>query len=258
MLKIEALLAFEDNYIWCLYDTEHASAWVVDPGDAQVVINFLARHKLKLQGILITHHHWDHTQGVAPLKSIMPNIQVIGSRATQHPSTTHYVQHEDEVELDGIGVRLKVIATPGHTLDHICYYNDQALFCGDTLFSAGCGRIFEGSATQMYHALMQLSELDDETYVYCTHEYTENNLFFAEQVEPENQDIQNYKLDVQLRRSRGLPSLPSQLKIERAINPFLRCHHTSVQESVMRHNGLCMQISEKDVFALLRTWKDNI
>lgn len=213
--------AFSDNYIWLLVD--HGNAWVVDPGEATPVLSALQEKHLQLAGILVTHHHGDHVGGIAELKQIC-SVPVYGPG--QSPAAqliTHTLKQDDIIN---IGSRkFSIIEIPGHTLDHIAFYcaEENLLFCGDTLFSAGCGRVFEGSHEQMYTSLAKLAALPDETRICCAHEYTVSNLRFAQAVEPENIDIGTHTAHCVQLREQGKPTLPSTLSHEKKINPFLRC-----------------------------------
>ena len=174
MVQVKAIKAFSDNYIWCISNEAEQTAWVVDPGQAEPVLNYLYEQNLTLCGILITHHHYDHTDGVAALVKAFRDIPVYGPRHSPFKGITHGVSEADKVTV--YDYTFTVLATPGHTLDHVCYINDELSFTGDTLFSAGCGRLFEGSAEQMWHSLCKLRALPDECKIYCTHEYTQANL----------------------------------------------------------------------------------
>ncbi|WP_414827836.1 hydroxyacylglutathione hydrolase [Alteromonas sp. H39] len=245
--------AFTDNYIWCLHNASHAV--VVDPGDAQPVMAFLKQHSLSLAAILITHHHHDHTGGIARLVSANPNVPVIGPRGNHIRGITKSVSQGDTVHLPVLSLTFSVIETPGHTLDHIAFYGHGALFCGDTLFSAGCGRLFEGSPEQMLHSLNKFKRLPDDTIVYCTHEYTQANVAFAKAVEPDNAELQAYSDWADAQRNNDNPTLPTDIKTQKAINPFLRSHLSGIQESLASHWGKS-PVNDVDAFAGVRRWKD--
>lgn len=213
--------AFDDNYIWLFSDGK--AAWVVDPGDAAPVIAALQDRQLALAGILLTHHHGDHTGGITALcrKFAVPVYGPAESPARELVS--HPLRHGDHIQLGHF--HFCIIAVPGHTLDHIAFHSaaDKLLFCGDTLFSAGCGRVFEGTYAQMHASLQLLAALPDDTRVCCAHEYTLSNLRFAVAVEPDNQAIRDYQASCELLCSSGQPTLPSLLGLEKQVNPFLRC-----------------------------------
>ncbi|MAJ86475.1 MAG: hydroxyacylglutathione hydrolase [Cellvibrionales bacterium TMED148] len=258
-IKITALPALSDNYIWVLASNKMNSAYVVDPGDAKPVLNWLNTEQLPLKGILITHHHADHVGGVNKLLNHC-NVPVFGPKDCPARCVTHPLEEGDIIEC--LGLQLSVLLVPGHTLDHIAYFsgphNDQSpiLFSGDTLFAGGCGRLFEGTAEQMYVSLEKLSSLPDQTRVFCGHEYTISNLLFAKAVEPDNQDIQSRIKTDKTRLGRGIPTLPSTIGIEKLTNPFLR-----VEEPVVASSILSMTDENCDepirIFGALRRWKDN-
>ncbi|SEA90924.1 hydroxyacylglutathione hydrolase [Alkalimonas amylolytica] len=255
-LTITPLAAFQDNYIWCLTKPDSDALVVVDPGDADVVLQFARTTKRQLSSILVTHHHWDHTDGIAALKQHWPNTQIIGPdyEAERIPSLTQTVHDGDIVQLEEFDLQFQVLHLPGHTLGHIAYYQSSVdgaplLFCGDTLFSAGCGRLFEGSPEQMHQSLQRLMALPNETLIYCTHEYTLANLAFARAVEPDNQAVIAHLTKCQQLRDNQLPTLPSKLATEKAINPFLRCHLPDLQRKYTSS-------SEQAVFTALRSDKD--
>lgn len=252
-VQITPIKAFNDNYIWCIHNTQHSL--VVDPGDAAPVVAHLQQQQLSLQGILITHHHWDHTDGIEQLLAIYPDIPVFGPH--NHITTiTHRLCEGEQLHLPSLDIAMQVLAVPGHTLDHIAYYGDIGLFCGDTLFSAGCGRLFEGSPAQMLDAMDKFKQLPDQTKVYCTHEYTLANLAFAQAVEPQNLNVQQYSQWVRQQRENSAATLPSQIGQEKAINPFMRTDNAQVKMAIERH---CQQSlsDEVAVFTQLRRWKDN-
>lgn len=253
MSKVLPIPAFKDNYIWALFSQTADEITVVDPGDALPVLDFLRQHNCKLNAILVTHHHWDHTGGVAKLLKTFPNINVYGPETIT--GINYPVKNGSEFKLPSQDIHFKVINIPGHTLDHIAYIGNNMLFCGDTLFSAGCGRIFEGTPQQMHDSLQKLMQLPDDMQVFCGHEYTLNNLQFAKTIEPNNSEIDNHISYITNILNSKQPSLPSNLLLEKAINPFLRCHEISVKEGVEKQCGqLC---SDKlDVFKHLRRLKD--
>jgi len=251
---VYALCAFKDNYIWLFTDKAKKAAWIVDPGDAQPVINYLTQNNLQLAGILITHHHWDHSDGIKELIERWKNIPVIGFEKSAISSITKRVKEGDEILCGSL--KLRVLHIPGHTLDHIAFYNDEVLFCGDTLFSAGCGRVFEGTYEEMYRSLMKLARLPHSIKIYCGHEYTLQNLYFAAQVEPENEFIRAQIEKVKIVLKNGQPTLPSTLTDEKNMNPFLRCEVSEVRQAAEKHVGHVLS-SEEEVFRALREWKNN-
>ena len=253
MIQISAQPAFTDNYIWLLQDPTLQRCAVVDPGDAAPVQAWLQQHPgWVLSDILITHHHHDHVGGVEALKKIS-GARVHGPANEPIPGRDAALGDQDRVNV--LGLEFEVIAVPGHTLGHIAYYHSDLLFCGDTLFAAGCGRLFEGTPEQMHQSLSRLAALPDDTRVYCTHEYTLSNLRFAQAVEPDNADIAARLQEVIERREQGQMTLPSTLALEKRTNPFLRTAETSVKQKADERNGLD-NLSQSAVFAALRAWKD--
>jgi hydroxyacylglutathione hydrolase len=251
-LHITPILALKDNYIWALCDVASKKVWVVDPGETAPVISFLRTTQTELAGILITHHHADHTGGIAGLLKQLGEAPVVGSIESPIQAINHRIQSGEHISC--FGFALEAIAIPGHTLDHTAYYaaNTPAgpiVFTGDTLFSAGCGRIFEGTPEMMYRSLKRLYELPDHTALYCGHEYTLANLRFAEHVEPNNAAITQRKNSIH-----GC-SLPVTLGEEKTWNPFLRCKESSVQYAASRWAGQPL-MDETAVFAALRQWKN--
>lgn len=252
-MHIEPIPAFNDNYIWLLDDG--AAAWVVDPGDAAPVLARLTDRGLKLEGILVTHHHPDHVGGLGALVEAT-RCRVLGPDNPRVPLITEVFTEGDSVNI--LGKTFSVLAVPGHTLDHIAWYSQDAgaLFCGDTLFAGGCGRIFEGDAPMMHASLSKLAALPGETQVFCAHEYTLANLDFARAAEPHNSELLARDTECRLRRQRGEPTVPSTLDEELATNPFLRPHSSDIVAS-LRASGRLQDSSEVGVFAALRAWKDH-
>ena len=253
MNDITPIPALRDNYIWALYNTRYAV--VVDPGEAAPVLSFLKQHHLDLNAILCTHHHSDHTSGIAELCEVY-NVPVYAPHSEDIPRTTHPLDGGETIELTELGIRLNAIDIPGHTRGHLAFQGEGYVFCGDTLFGCGCGRIFEGTAEQMLNALKRLARLPDDTRVYCAHEYTEANIRFALACEPENEALRQRATDTRAMRIDGRPSLPSTIRLEKATNPFLRCSEASVIQSVQRNCGINEQ-NELPVFMALRKWKDH-
>lgn len=257
MIQIDALPAFTDNYIWLLQDASSKRCAVVDPGDAEPVLAWLNQHPgWQLTDILVTHHHNDHVGGVAQLKAFS-GARVYGPAAETIPARD--VALNDNDTLTVLGLDFSVFAIPGHTLGHIAFYHNDPhaplLFCGDTLFAAGCGRLFEGTPAQMHHSLSRMAALPDNTLVYCAHEYTLSNLRFAQAVEPANLDIAERFAEVSRWRSENRISLPSNLALERLTNPFIRTHESAVKEKADERTGTDNQ-SPTAIFASLRAWKD--
>ena len=257
MFKIEALPAFTDNYIWLLQNDASRRCVAVDPGDAAPVLGWLLAHPgWQLSDILVTHHHHDHVGGVERLKA-HTGARVHGPAAEKIPARDESLSDGQHIEV--LGKRLEVIAVPGHTLGHIAYFHADPeqpwLLSGDTLFAAGCGRLFEGTPEQMFESLKRLASVPDHTLIYCTHEYTLSNLRFAQAVEPNNADIAKRISEVTQLREAGCFSLPSRLDIERRTNPFLRGDIETVRQAAIQHSGSQLD-GEVAVFAALRAWKD--
>ena len=254
MFKIVPVSAFTDNYIWVIHDQYYAV--VVDPGEAKPVLDFLEQKKLKLTAILNTHHHIDHVGGNLELLQ-QSQVPIYGPGSESISTVTHCLKEGDSVYLSELSLRLSVLDIPGHTAGHIAYYGANLLFCGDTLFSCGCGRLFEGTAQQMYISLNKLAGLPDKTGVYCGHEYTLANINFARLVEPENQAIIQLQISAEKQRKSNLPTLPSTIAMERACNPFLRCNQPEVIRNASNYAGKSLT-DPVSVFAAIREWKNNI
>lgn len=250
MRAVEALSALRDNYIWLGH--LDGDAWlVVDPGEAAPVLNRLSDQRVGQIVILLTHHHGDHIAGAPEIAARYPST-IIGPRDPRIPRVDIALEDGATTTLPGAAT-LTALAVPGHTRTHLAFVIDDAVFCGDTLFSAGCGRMFEGDATQMHASLMRIAALSDAARVYCGHEYTEANLRFARSVDADNKARDRYAADVAARRAAGLPSLPSTIAIERAVNPFLRADDPGIAAAV----GLPADAPAVDVFARLRVAKDH-
>lgn len=234
-------------------------ALIVDPGDPEPVLQALHAQGLKLAGILVTHHHRDHTGGVAALREAT-GAPVFGPATEDIPEPLTRLRDGDQVEL--LGLRFTVFDVPGHTAGHIAYYCENVngaplLFCGDTLFSGGCGRLFEGTPAQMLASLDCLAALPDTTQVCCTHEYTLSNLKFAVAVEPGNAALLEYRAQCEALRAQDLPTLPSRMDLERAINPFLRVREAAVAQAAQAHDASTVPADPVSVLAALREWKNN-
>ncbi|MDR2881313.1 MAG: hydroxyacylglutathione hydrolase [Azoarcus sp.] len=249
--KVTPLPFGRDNYIWIISNGRHAA--LVDPGEAAPALTAL--NGLELAAILLTHHHGDHTGGVGEIVAHYPGVPVYGPHKDNIPHVDHPVENGDRILIEPLELELQVIDVTAHTRGHVAYLGHGMLFCGDALFSAGCGRIFEGTASDLELALGRLARLNDETKVYCAHEYTLANLAFARAVEPENSARDRYASHCEALRRQGKPTLPSTIAIERAINPFLRIDVESVIDSVAAHCGTRPD-NMLTCLATLRAWKD--
>ena len=256
MFEIFPIRALSDNYVWILVEGEQAI--IVDPGEAKPVLETFNELKLDLKGIIITHHHFDHTGGIQELKDHF-NCNVFGPGGGHIQGISNPLNDNEEFDL--LGKKFIALATPGHTLDQLAYYSDEAcsepiLFCGDTLFSAGCGRIFEGTPLQMHESISRFSILPENTKVYCGHEYTQSNLAFAITVEPDNQFIKNKIEEVNKLRESDKETLPSDIGSELKINPFMRFEEKTVIDAATNYSG--NQLKEPhEVLGAIRDWIDN-
>lgn len=269
MINITPIKAYSDNYIWAITNKEaniktntHKMA-LVDPGDADVCMDFIENNQLILSAILITHHHSDHTGGIEKLiaycqKNRWP-LTVYGPANEKIPHCDVKLIEKNSVNLSDLNINFQIIDLPGHTAGHIAYYTnggiEPLLFCGDTLFSGGCGRLFEGSPEQMLNSLTKLANLPENTKVYCAHEYTQANLKFALAVEPSNEALLSYSEKVNDLRAKEKATIPTSIEVEKQINPFLRSHEQTVQTSAMQFDNNT-QPSSLDTFTTIRRWKD--
>jgi len=255
-LAVTIVPAFADNYFWLIHGVGDARdrVAVVDPGDAGPVLAALQAGNLVLDTILATHHHADHIGGVTELLRHW-RVPVYGPAGEDIPGRTVALAEGAEVTLQGLGLRFRVYDVPGHTAGHIAYFGHGALFCGDTLFSGGCGRLFEGTPAQMLASLDKLARLPPDTRVYCAHEYTAANLRFAAAVEPGNANLRTYAAEVAALRSHNAPTIPSTLGLETRINPFLRTRLPEVRGAARAHAGRMLD-DDADAFGVIREWKN--
>ena len=253
VIQVRAISAFSDNYIW-LISTGGTSCAVVDPGDAQPVLDALNEHGLKLDYILITHHHPDHIGGMRRLQELS-GAEIFGPYDKRIPGQSRMFAEGEKVSLPQLGLEFEVLEVPGHTSTHIAFHGHGSLFCGDTLFSVGCGRLFEGTPEQMQDSLDKQAALPPESRVYCAHEYTLSNCKFALAVEPDNPDLVRRAREVEHARAQGKRTVPSRLGEEIAVNPFLRCRQEAVIAAARnRRPGVA---AGAETLAVIRAWKDS-
>ncbi len=250
MTIVEAIPILRDNYAWAIHDGQ--SAVLVDPGDDAPILTWLTRRGITLVAILVTHHHADHIGGIPGLLSRY-SVPVFGPTRGSSPSQP--VKDGETLELPSLEWRMSVMETPGHTLDHVCYVGHGHLFCGDTLFSCGCGRLFEGSPAEMHASLSRLSSLPGATQIHCAHEYTLANISFALEVEPDNPALLARHDEALKLRKAGKPTLPVYLSTELDTNPFLRCDRENLRVAAARHCGMPVDTGVQ-TFAAIRAWKD--
>ena len=252
MLSVEPIKAYTDNYIW-LVSTNEGSI-VVDPGESKEILNLIDSNEIDLKGVLITHHHYDHTNGLLDLTNKI-NLEVYGPKKIE--GINNIVKESDKFSL--IGIDFEVIEIPGHTMDHLAFYSsnnkDPILFCGDTLFAGGCGRVFEGTFEQMFKSLKKISNYPKETKIFCGHEYTLSNLKFALEVDEDNKQLADEYINVKKLISSDIPSLPTNLNKELKVNPFLRCNEINIKNKVIDKFDIIDD--ELEIFTALRKWKDN-
>lgn len=250
-MNLISIPAFEDNYIWVLVDDDRRCI-IVDPGESAPVLQAIKENRWQPEAILLTHHHHDHVGGVPDLLAQFPHLAIYGPAETQDKGTTQVVEEGENVLIRGY--EFSVFATPGHTSGHICYYSKPYLFCGDTLFSGGCGRLFEGTPAQMYQSLQNINALPDDTLICCAHEYTLGNMKFAASILPDDRAIQDYYLKVKELRAKNQNTLPVTLKNERKINVFLRTNDIDLINKINQETNLQQPDAR---FAWLRSKKDN-
>jgi hydroxyacylglutathione hydrolase len=250
MIEVEAIPVLRDNYVWALHDGRRAV--LVDPGESRPILSWLEDRSISLSTILVTHHHADHVGGIPDLLARHP-VPVFGPARGAVPSRP--VQDGERIELPGLGWTVTVLDTPGHTRDHVCYVGAGYLFCGDTLFSCGCGRLFEGTPAQMHASLSRLAALPGDTRVCCAHEYTLANIAFALEVEPDNGTLLARRAEALALRKAGRPTLPVSLATELASNPFLRCDRENVRVAASQHLQTPVN-GGVETFAAVRAWKD--
>ncbi len=254
MSTVSPIKAFNDNYIWVI-SNESGDAVFFDPGCSQPVISYIEKNNLNPLAIFITHHHDDHIGGVNELKDKY-NLTVFGPANETNLDIDAGLKENDCIEISQLDISLTAIETPGHTKGHLCYHSEKHLFCGDTLFSAGSGRIFEGSPEQMYNSLQKIASLPDDTLIYPAHEYTLANLTFAKHVDPNNNSISEFQQICNDLIAQNKPTLPSTLQKEKKINPFLRCDQEAIKLSAEKYAGRDLN-SEVEVFATIREMKNN-
>lgn len=254
-LRIEPIPAFDDNYIWLLSREGATACAVVDPGDDDPVREALMARGLRLEAVLVTHRHGDHVGGIAGLKETWPDAVIYGPAHESIRNVQRRLEGGEVVGLEGLDLDLDILDVPGHTEGHIAYYTPGSLFCGDTLFACGCGRVFSGTFEQLSDSLRSLAELPANTRVYCAHEYTLDNIGFARWVEPDNPDLAVYEERVRELREAGRPSVPTTLAEELLVNPFMRTDQPEVIAAAERWAGHGLA-TPGEVFTALRTWKD--
>ncbi|EMR12421.1 hydroxyacylglutathione hydrolase [Methylophaga lonarensis MPL] len=255
MLKVHAVNAFEDNYIWLIQSEHSAETMIVDPGSAEPVLRKLQTLELEPVAILITHHHHDHVGGIRQLRQSYADLPVFGPRQEQIPEMSHPLAEHSGLSLHPAFPAVQILDTPGHTAGHISYLLDGKLFCGDTLFAGGCGRLLGGTAEQLYASLLRLRQLPAHTEIYCAHEYTLNNLLFALSIEPDNQALHLRLAHCRQLRAHDLSTVPSRLADELQTNPFLRCDQPSVACQLRNDNDV-EPLEAIEVFRRLRSKKD--
>ncbi|MBT3046989.1 MAG: hydroxyacylglutathione hydrolase [Candidatus Thiodiazotropha sp. (ex Clathrolucina costata)] len=256
MIEISGVDAFDDNYIWMVKNPASSQAVAVDPGDEVPVLEWLQENGCSLSAILITHHHYDHVGGIAELRQAFPQVAVYGPANESIRGVNHLLREGERPHIAGLEADFQVLEVPGHTAGHTAYFGEGALFCGDTLFAAGCGRVFGGTFEQLSDSLLRIAALPGDTRVYCAHEYTLANLGFAQWVEPENSDLASRIRREREKREAGTPTVPSLLSEELLTNPFLRTAEAMVVKAAENASGRSLN-TPREVFTALRQWKDS-
>ena len=254
VLQVHGIEAFDDNYIWVIEEGNGKVA-IVDPGDADPVLSYLQQSSQQIAAILITHKHYDHVGGIADLKASFPDAMVYGPAHEPIQGLDIRLEAGDSVNIQGMEYSPDVMDVPGHTEGHIAYFGEGALFCGDTLFACGCGRLFEGSKEQMEDSLSKIKALPADTLVYCAHEYTLDNIGFAKWVEPNNADLLKRDAEDMAKQEKGIPTVPSSLQLELETNPFLRYQVAAVKQAAENYAGRPLS-TDAEVFGAIRQWKD--
>lgn len=259
MFQVHQIPALKDNYFWLIQpDIRSSDCFIVDPGAFESIDDYLRAHNLKPKAILLTHHHHDHVDGAQELGSKY-RLPIYGPMSDRMPQVTHYLKGGDSLALNSLTAN--VLALPGHTLDHIAYFietpeGSPMLFSGDTIFACGCGRLFDGTAALLHSSLQKIAALPENTLIYAAHEYTLSNIKFAFHIEPDNEDLKIRNIRETLKREQQIPTLPTQLALEKKTNPFLRSHLTSVRATIQRETQDQL-VSDVDFFARLRLMKDS-
>lgn len=262
-MKITGLPAGYDNYIWVLEAGKNnltsSDAWIVDPGESHRVINYFQKNNLKLAGILLTHHHYDHTDGVEKVLAVLGNAPIISNSRGPYKNVTNHVEEGDVVDV--LGEKFEVLNTPGHSHEHIIFYNPKYLFSGDALFTAGCGKAWCQSSQRMADSLLKIRQLNDDCLVYCGHEYTYGNINFAAIAEPNNQAIKQRQQEVKEKTKAGIPCVPERLSVEKQTNPFLRFDTETLKQGILNQATVYENFKMQDsgnLYANLRAWKDKL
>lgn len=248
-----------DNYIWVILSDDKSKAWVVDPGESCNVLSFFKKNNLSLSGILLTHHHYDHTDGIDAVIAELGEVPIVSNSLGPYKKVTQHVSEGDELTI--FSHTFKVLSIPGHSHEHVAFYNPKALFCGDVLFTAGCGKAWCQSSKVMAESLLKLRELDDDCLIYCGHEYTYGNINFAAIVEPKNNDIIQRQKSVWNKTKQGLSCVPEKLGIEKKTNPFLRFDLNAIKPHLLKQNEIYenfIPAEDGNLYATLREWKNKL